>query len=249
MKIALHAHVFYPELWPELAKCIRNFPPATTEVFLTFPDVLPDAFAQELNRTFPEANVRRLENRGYDVGPFIDTLHHLDLDTYDLVVKLHTKRNRMAIVKYMPYWGAEWRRKLLGFCATEAAARRTLAIFESDPKVGMVGHGDLIMHASDELSIGAPSIPHDQDSYFVAGTMFAVRAKLLKPAVSELSFHAFPIMQDRTQSELAWSWERKLGRMIEIQGYSIYGYPRESLFTKILSRINKTFYTIYDRFR
>lgn len=244
-RIAIHAHIFYPVLWPELAKCIHSFDQFHADLFLTYPETLPDSFSETLLHDFPNASVRRLENRGYDIGPFVDTISRIGLDDYDIVVKLHTKRNRRAIVKFMPYWGGMWRRKLLAFCATPHAVKHTLSVFDLYPEVGAVGHGDLIMHSSDELTPGAASTPVDQDFSFVAGTMFAIRAKLLKRITAEISFADFPAMQGRTNSELAWAWERNLGRIVELQHTTFYAYPQSSTLFHVAQCLFKRLYMAY----
>ena len=63
-----------------------------------------EANAKIAYRDFPLAKISIVENRGFDVGPFIKTISELNLDNYDFIVKLHTKRNRFGIVNYLPIY-------------------------------------------------------------------------------------------------------------------------------------------------
>lgn len=91
-------------------------------------------------------------NYGYDVALFFNVLDRLDLDCFDYVIKLHTKRDTPKCwVNFTPFEGGQWRRSLLSFCATPEAARRTLAAFARRPRLGMVAARALI----DPSGVGA----------------------------------------------------------------------------------------------
>ena len=241
MRIAIIVHAFHRPLWPELARHIRNFSDREPDIFVTLAENAETAFEAEIKADFPAADVKRLPNRGFDVGPFIEVIERIDLDAYDLVVKLHTKRNRFGVVGYMPLVGGQWRRKLLAFCRSKKTVARALALFD-DPTVGMVGNGDLILHPWDALVPNPPPIDPTDKRTFVAGTMFIVRASLLKRVHELVTFADFePTTREQTGS-LAHEWERRLGHLVAESGMTLAASPRQSLLNKLTYRLRRRLY-------
>ena len=248
MRIAVIVHVFYPELWPELARHIRNFSDRKPDIFVTIPESALPGFENEIKADFPAADVKRLPNCGFDVGPFMEVIGRIDLDAYDLVVKLHTKRNRFGVVGYMPLFGGQWRRKLLAFCRTRQAVAHALALFD-DPAVGMVGNGDLILHPWDALVPNPPPIDPADKRTFVAGTMFIVRAPLMKRVLDQVSFADFELTARDQTSSLAHAWERRLGHLVTESGMRLSASPRQSLLNKLTYRLRRLSYVTFSAAR
>lgn len=228
-RIAVVAHVFYGHLWPELARCIRNFDKASSRVFVTVTD---DKLKDIVLHDFPDATIEVVSNQGYDILPFWRVLSKISLADFDLVAKLHTKRDCDDWVNCWPIFGGAWRRRLLSFCVTSENLRRALEKFQC-PRVGMVAHGSLIVGKPDRyweskkcfdvarkevarMGLGFPSKPE-----FVAGTMFLVRSSLLRPVVSAMSPGLFEMNMDHATGTAAHSYERLFGYVVKAQGYEI----------------------------
>ena len=251
-RVAVIAHVFYLDIWPELAACILNVKEVSSsaDIFVTLPESTDESAVHRIKSTFPEADVRRLSNRGFDVGPFFEVISRIDLDSYDYVVKLHTKRNGFGIVNFCPLPGRSWRKLLLGFCSSPENAKQTFALLNDNPKVGMVGSGALVMHPEDELTgrfsiSGAESEQPEKsaDWCFIAGTMFAVRAALLKKMACRLSFDDFPAMPAGSHDAgLAHSIEREFGREVHKQGFQIAPCPKSPRLLSSTFRIRRATY-------
>ena len=196
MKAAVIAHVFYPEFWPELATCIRTVG-TDCDLFVTFVD---EAAVAEARRDFPAARFIACENRGYDVWPFLKVLQEIPLDDYDMVIKLHTKRDvtgELLVLNHAWVGGGAWRELLLAFVATGDAWRSTLRCF-TDPRIGMVADRRLVF-CGDTLPAAADGGTFDrareefrrltgfavpEGAEYVAGTMFAARPTALKPLLA-----------------------------------------------------------------
>ena len=193
--IAVHIHVFYPEIIPELRRCLDAIEevagPESVKSIVTFPDTKLE-LERAVAEGFPESEVLKTPNRGYDIGPFFEALRRFNLDETDFVVKLHSKRDISGIINFLPLRGSGWRRRLLAFCATPAAFRRSLAAFARDPSLGMIAHPRLI----DPSGVGSGRHPERCEALLgrlglephgrtiVYGTMFMVRARLMKPFLS-----------------------------------------------------------------
>jgi rhamnosyltransferase len=90
-RIALVAHVFYPDLLSEILGCFRHLP-ADAELLITAPDEQMRAIRSMIPSDVP-AILIPCENRGRDIGPLLMLLNAGQLEAYDLVLKLHTKRS------------------------------------------------------------------------------------------------------------------------------------------------------------
>ena len=123
MKTAVVAHVFYPEMWPELAECVRSIG-GGVELVVTCVD---RAVGEAALRDFPGARLVVCENRGFDVWPFLKAIGEIDIHGFDAVVKLHTKRDIDlgfdCRFNGCDFNGPNWRNRLLAFCRTPGAWR------------------------------------------------------------------------------------------------------------------------------
>lgn len=233
MKVVVVAHVFYPEVWPELAVCIRNV--GACDLVVTYVD---EESVAEARRDFPSARFIRCENRGYDVWPFVKALKVLDLDRYDLVVKLHTKRNieraHVFAIGGTRLNGSAWRDRLLGFVKTPEAWAKTLAAF-GDPQVGMVAGRQVVFGRKESGKECYDAAVHElrekfaisarRGGLFVGGTMFAVRAVLLRP-FADFPFTAemFAVSCGHESTTYAHLMERMFGLAVSGQGFRIGGF-------------------------
>lgn len=231
-RFAIHAHVYYPELWDELEGCVRNFPPGEYDLFVTTPHG-DAAIGKRVLTAFPECDYRVLENRGYDVGPFIDFVNRLNLSDYEYLVKLHTKRDFNGIENYIRFSGAKWREWLLAFCKTKENLSATLRRFR-DPTVGMVGHPSLKIATGDffeskkVIENAAQWVAklglRPKRRCFVGGTMFIVKAELFRCLQGKISIEDFAEIKSHEAGTLAHVFERVLGYVVYAQGYRISGY-------------------------
>jgi len=248
MKLLCVIHVFYPEMWPELAACVRTV--GSCDLIVTYVD--EDAVAAA-RRDFPAARFLKCDNRGYDVWPFLQALRTVDLSDYDVVVKLHTKRDikkpyRFAMGRTLLN-GSAWRELLLGFAKTPDAWRRTLKLFD-DPKVGMAADRRLVFgrRETDKDAFDAAvrelrdnwSVPARRSGLFVAGTMFAVRAALLKPfAAHAIDLSRFGDSAAREPITYAHLLERMFGLAVCAQGLRIAGFNGSVVVRRLATAVLK----------
>ena len=250
--VAVIVHVFYLQIWKEIAACIRNVIDLSSkaDVFITISESCDKRLELFVRRDFPSANIKRLPNRGFDVGPFFEVLHRINLEDYDYIIKLHTKRNCFGIVNFWPFWRGQWRTALLGFCKTRKRVHRTLEILGKRQDVGMVGAGLLALKPLNEL-VGRCSVSgqitadvdETEERCFIAGTMFIVRARLLHNLKQKYIFEDFGYMQSGCHDvSNAHSVEREFGYEIYNQGYQIELYPKMPMLLTSTMKIRKALY-------
>lgn len=227
--ILVHVHVFYAELWDELAKCVQNIKPFPFVLYVTMVKT-DDELKAKILEAFPSAYIEVVENRGFDVAPFLHVINNLDLDEFSYIVKLHTKRD-IPFIKgvFKGLVGDIWRKKLLYFVSSADIFKRYIQVFDNDPKIGMQAQYELIVRRDfyDEWSckqvqkfILAHHLPMVKYR-FVAGTMFVARAHLFKE-IQKLGIKTddFPKVLGRPkQPQLAHVFERLFGYFVYAQGF------------------------------
>lgn len=187
-------HLYYPQLWKELLECVRSID-GDKDVVVTYAD---ESAVDAARRDLPAARFLLCENRGFDVWPFLFALQQVDLDSYSMVVKLHTKRNIDFgyDFKFNGYHfnGPTWRERLISFCATPQAWARTKRVLRY-PGIGMAADRHVIVgrrhvrydHAERAYDAALAEINAlggrpvgSSAGRFVAGTMFAAKPEALK---------------------------------------------------------------------
>ena len=131
--ILVHLHIYYNNLYEQLKQCIKNIEPYSFDLFVTMIEE-DKGIIRDIRETFPDAKIQIVENRGYDIGPFIELINQVNLDNYDYVVKLHTKRNmpKGSLLHYFDVSGSKWRNYALDFIS--AANKFNYCIQEFEKK-------------------------------------------------------------------------------------------------------------------
>ncbi len=257
MKICVFVHLFYTEMLDELLEYVQNLSDRQDiEYDLVVTLCAHHAEIEQKIYAFKDdAKILIVENRGYDVAPFLQAVKSVHLHDYDYLIKLHSKRN-LTTPAYLPTCclkGDEWRKKLLEFMSTPAHLESTLRRFQKNPKIGMITAPELIV-ASKKMDIEADKKAEKimrgmgltiKDKHFVAGTMFIARADLFR-LFKHLPYDANDFEEfdpSHKGGSLAHALERVLGYMITAQGYKIAPYHRTGLlyFLKIFAYRLKNF--------
>ena len=237
MKILLHLHLYYADMLPEMLNNLRSLEGRDYDLFVTTVGE-NEALKTDILTFKKDAKILTVENRGYDLAPFLKVMQTVNLDEYDYVIKLHTKRD-LANPAHLPcgnFKGAEWRQCLMGFLKNKQSIKSALEILEKNPQAGMVSHWKLIIRAGKEDReanrraeeiMQKMNIPPTKRA-FVAGTMFICRANLMKP-LQKLEYTAddFDIpAPDHAGGTLAHAMERVLGWLVWAQNSQIVSYEK-----------------------
>jgi lipopolysaccharide biosynthesis protein len=131
VRAALLAHVYYPELWPEIVKVWRALP-AGSPLLVTTPYSI-GAQIRTLGGNNPLIEIYESKNRGRDIAPFLTVLNAGLLDRFDTVLKIHTKKSPHLTQ------GNLWRQISFTSLAGHPLNVRRILFQFCDPRVGLVG--------------------------------------------------------------------------------------------------------------
>ena len=253
MKIVAIVHIFYENLWPELEKTLKNISANNTiDIFITSPN-LSEELNQKILVAFPAVTFIHTRNVGYDIWPFIKILNTIDLDSYDILIKLHTKRNMPInfVMKEFPAGGDIWRNHLLHFAQSPKNWNLTLKLL-SKKNVGIVSdslciynsrwdpapqHNCQIQEVMKNLGL---NLRYGQQ--FVAGTIFAARPSAFKCLQGVFSENNFSLSDSKHTEGFAHVLERVIGYSVCAQGYSIESFDGKKFEIEIFKQRIRQFF-------
>ena len=230
-RIAVHAHVHYPDLTKELASCLKNIPFAFDLFVSVSTDEARDICYQAFSK-LPQARrviVDVVENRGRDIAPMVCHFG-ARLATYDYICHLHTKKSVYTQGK-MDGWREYLFHQLLG---SEDQVRRIFSMFQSNPNAGIIypqnyehlpywGNTWLSNRALGSQMCRQMGITDMPEGYFdyPAGSMFWARSKAIHNLFSAgIKLTDFPVEAGQADGSLAHCVERLLALVARHAGYA-----------------------------
>jgi lipopolysaccharide biosynthesis protein len=212
MRLALVIHAFYPDVFKEILNKITLTP--GMGLFITTSSENYDQISALTCDLPVHCHVEIVENRGRDILPFLQILPLVENEGYDLVLKLHTKKSNHLNRKEL------WRHDLVDKLTGGNALSRWLSVFQTHPRIGMVGpaghilpmqlyygaNAQIVRALSDRMNIDPMSL---KALCFAAGSMFYARMEALKPImVLELKKEMFEEENAQVDGTLAHAVER-----------------------------------------
>lgn len=236
--ILVIVHIYYPEIWNEIKEYLKNI---LTPYDLYVTTIQENNFLQSDIKMFKENSFFEIvENRGYDIGPFVHIINKINLDNYSYVVKLHTKRN-LPIGCFLNGYDVslnKWRKYALSFLQKKYFSK-CLAKFKNNSSLGMISDFRLIVNKEafdfDALQKAKQlcKINDNINIKYVAGTMFICRSLCLKPLQTlNLQLSDFPRPDKEHSSQLAHVIERYIGISIYYQDFII-----KDVYTNLIYKI------------
>lgn len=237
MKIAVAMHLYYLDLYDELKSYLKNLVPFPYDLYVTLPKENID-FHSNLEKDFPNVRIIITENIGFDIYPFLCFLNVVPLDQYDLIFKIHSKKDipiNYCLNGY-DFSGSAWRLCLLSsILGSTERVKKIIELFEQDPKLGLIGPAELLIK---DDAINCDIDMNKVEMFmkecglsinkleFIAGTMFVIRSELLEPLIIR-NFKAdeFPSYFPRDWNGLPYCLERIFTLMVSSQGYQVKTFP------------------------
>jgi glycosyltransferase involved in cell wall biosynthesis len=227
LKLAVVVHAYYAEQLIELSHYLRNIE-HTFDLYVTAPASIIDDLRSLIDNLFPTRKLRIVDNVGNDVAPFLDIVRELDKAGYDIVCKLHTKRDHEQ-------YKDNWRLCLLeGVLGSKKIVNEIIQAFENDSSISLIGPaltfvstGMTIYDAGDKLrsivSLLASSVGKIKDWGFFAGTMYWAKVSMFRPLFDETLKTKLTFTESKS-GELVGSahlYERLFGLLPLIMGHKI----------------------------
>jgi Rhamnan synthesis protein F len=191
-RIAVVIHLYYPDLWDEMADTLANLP-ERFDLFVSCPFRLASALRTRVRLRFPDAAVVGVQNLGRDVLPFLLWLRTVGATNYQYVLKLHGKKSVHILDGAQgPFADGEmWRRQAQdGLVGEPEHARAIVESLDRQPQIGMVAPSGQLYDqvewrcgTTDLVStvLARMEAPRTVAGVFAAGTMFWARMSALAP--------------------------------------------------------------------
>ena len=130
------AHVYYPELWNELAGYIGNLPKDMYDLYVNLVDTTFDhETVSRIRDRFPSARIYVSENRGRDIGGFVRLLKNVRIDDYRVFGLVHTKMSPHVTGEEVALWRSRLLDPLMG---TKKRARENVNLMLKDRTIGQI---------------------------------------------------------------------------------------------------------------
>ena len=189
-KILVILHVYYHDHISYFIDKMKNINGCEWDLIVTYSEE-----NQRTNNKFrnfkPDVKFVMVDNSGYDVWPFIQTIKAIDLSGYDYILKLHTKNINNPSIKLngLKQTGHRWRNMIVdSMLKSQKQFSKCLKRLESNPNIGMICCYELFVSLTDRIPEDTYMLEEEaariglqiKKGKFCAGTMFMVRPECLK---------------------------------------------------------------------
>lgn len=228
-KIAVLFHVFYLDVIEEICSYINTLPSVDVYVNIVSngkDDVNSMQKLLEKNLSFHNLKIYKSENRGRDIGGFVNLLHQINLLEYSKVFLVHTKKSPHL----KENTSKVWRKNLLSsILENYDVANATLKHLDTYGIVCTSKHISRSMGSNAEYFkdlLSKMSIKNTELE-FLSGTMFACKSDILIPIKEILKFTDFEKgdfnnLSFNTDGQLAHAVERVFFNICKDLEYPIY---------------------------
>ncbi|MCH5227056.1 MAG: hypothetical protein J1F16_04475 [Muribaculaceae bacterium] len=194
-KLLVHLHLYYHDQVDYFIEKMGNITLADWDLVVTYTQKNDDV-EEKLKKFKPDVILRATKNIGYDIWPFIEVIRDTNLDDYEYVMKLHTKRSTPPVkINVVPMEGFMWRETLVNsLLENKEHFTKLIDKFDSNPKLGMASslltytrRDKFDEYVGKELSLLGLK---KRAKYTFMGSMFLMRAQALKPLQGEMVYEA-----------------------------------------------------------
>jgi lipopolysaccharide biosynthesis protein len=237
-KIAVFAHLYYPESVDDFILHLKDISIYKPDFYFNLgPSSNRELQIKKIRTHFPKAYILDSPNIGKDVGgklALLELYRILNLQS-DYMLFIHDKQSPQVI------HGEKWKNELLEILKINEI-KQVISIFESEPKVGIIGS---LKHISNEYDVKNKKFNTKNDTIlrecigkfkftaeeflFIAGNMFWVRAPIFErffkennPLILRSGLEEGNVL-DTESGTYTHSLERVFSWIALNQGFSIRG--------------------------
>lgn len=233
-KVLVHLHIYYRDQTDYFIGKLSNICGCEWDLYVTMTELNSETESKLLSFK-PDAHIMQVENRGYDVWPFIRVLKAVDLDKYDYILKLHTKNRSDASsrINGLSLDNYKWRDELVDpLLKSKKIFLKLLDNFDRYPEVGLMCSHLLYKHISNGLKEDMSKLDNElkrlglnvKDKKFCAGTMFIARSAPYKLFQNDglIDIGLFSdIPHSHSIGSMAHVYERILTMVVNAAGYKV----------------------------
>jgi hypothetical protein len=200
-------------------------------------------------------------NIGYDIGPFVHVINSIDLDSYDLVLKIHTKNEigtNVTNLNGVNYTDRDWTELLIdSVLKNKNIISKIFSIFKKNLDINMVS--SRYCTTSDEFYyekhinkvneiLSDISLPTVESIEFCAGTIFWARTSIFKLIQNKYTIESFVDNRNNRSDidcTLAHTFERLFGVLAKTNNGKIktVGFRNnKKVFIKKMKNYSRFFY-------
>lgn len=238
-KFLVHLHIFYEDMYSEFKQYLINL--GAQDNYDLFVSMVKPCLniENDLKINFPNAKLFIVENKGYDIAPFVEVLKKVDLDNYEYVIKLHTKRDVKVDALPKHLLGCNWRDSLTKFISTKEIFDNVVNTMDHDKHIGMNSDSSIIFSNICDYAEEKAQFYNFLKSYnfkvmpykFVAGSMFIARScvfkDLQKLSLGSNDFEAPDLSKNTFQT--AHAVERLLGYLVSLNNLKLVDCNNQSI--------------------
>lgn len=233
-KVLVHLHIYYRDQTDYFIGKLSNICGCEWDLYVTMTELNSETESKLLSFK-PDAHIMKVENRGYDVWPFIRVLKSVDLDKYDYILKLHTKNisDASSRINGLSLDNYKWRDELVDpLLKSKKIFLKLLDNFDRYPEVGLMCSHLLYKHISNGLKEDMSKLDNElkrlglnvKDKKFCAGTMFIARSAPYKLFQNDglIDIGLFSdIPHSHSIGSMAHVYERILTMVVNAAGYKV----------------------------
>ena len=196
VKILVHLHLYYVYAWTEIKEFLDNLSCYTYDLIVTYPEVsFNEEIINSIKKYKKNVQIICVENRGFDIGPFIGILKNVNLNKYDIVYHLHTKsiagKGRLTYGRL--FKGKSWFHQCFSGTLGVFNVHKGIDILLNSSQYGIIAAKNLMFTDTPErrnlvceyakrLGINVP-----ENYVFIGGSCFGIKANALKN-IQKLNF-------------------------------------------------------------
>lgn len=229
LRVLVIFHLYYKDQLDYFISRMKNISGCKWDLLVTGPEF--DEDTRNCITAFKnDAVFLQTSNVGYDLWPFIAAVKSVNLDDYDILLKLHTKNSssQPCRINGITMKGYAWRNFLVdSLLSSEKVFSEVINKFD-DPEVGMVCCNSLYKSVSIGLYEDLRPLEEElarlgiteKDRHFCAGTMFAARSMPYKILQSDLvSEDMFTAGSTHSRATMGHIYERVISILVPAAGF------------------------------
>jgi hypothetical protein len=245
--VAVLIYIFYTDIWEDIFPLLLSI---KDDIHIDIALCSDNDNSKIINdlKQLNIINIRYVENRGGDIGPFLLQIQDLDEDKYPYFIKIHSKKS--IIAKF------DWKYILFNsLIGSKEILEKNTSLLHNNKNIGAITDPTLIM-----TNIGKNKLYIDilakllnistTKKRFMAGSMFMSRTELFKKYFTKNFIDAiYPLLEtgkvsDSYNATYCHSLERIFGQIVSNENLQI-GHIQQKPYITIYNKLTQSTFSLY----